>query len=106
MHRLVLLVLSHVYLSCGRDIVFPPVNPSQWASPQKPLRAQTNDQLFGLDVETGFGMGLPGLTTFANLPYVNCLSEKSDVEKYDIAILGAPFDTVSCVCYSFRTRFT
>lgn len=37
-----------------------------------------------------------GLDTFANLPYVHCLAEKSgDVEKFDIAILGAPFDTVS-----------
>ncbi|OAL03810.1 Arginase/deacetylase [Phaeosphaeriaceae sp. SRC1lsM3a] len=35
-----------------------------------------------------------GLDTFANLPYVHCLAEKSgDVEKFDIAILGAPFDT-------------
>lgn len=35
-----------------------------------------------------------GLTTFANLPYVHCLA-KSDVpiEAYDIAIVGAPFDT-------------
>lgn len=37
-----------------------------------------------------------GLDTFANLPYVHCLAEKSeDEEKFDIAIMGAPFDTVS-----------
>lgn len=37
-----------------------------------------------------------GLTTYANLPYVHCLaSEEQDVEPFDIAILGAPFDTVS-----------
>lgn len=37
-----------------------------------------------------------GLTTFANLPYVNCLKpDESKVGRYDIAILGAPFDTVS-----------
>ncbi|KAE9372747.1 arginase [Stipitochalara longipes BDJ] len=35
-----------------------------------------------------------GLTTFANLPYVNCFSpDETDAAKYDIAILGAPFDT-------------
>ncbi|KAH7395277.1 arginase family protein [Phaeosphaeria sp. MPI-PUGE-AT-0046c] len=35
-----------------------------------------------------------GLDTFANLQYVHCLAEKSeDIEKFDIAILGAPFDT-------------
>lgn len=37
-----------------------------------------------------------GLTTFANLPYVNCLNpDETEAGKYDIAILGAPFDTVS-----------
>lgn len=37
-----------------------------------------------------------GLTTFANLPYVNCFKpDKTEEAKYDIAILGAPFDTVS-----------
>jgi hypothetical protein len=37
-----------------------------------------------------------GLTTFANLPYVNCFKpDETEAGKYDIAILGAPFDTVS-----------
>jgi len=37
-----------------------------------------------------------GLTTFANLPYVNCLkADENEEGRYDIAILGAPFDTVS-----------
>jgi hypothetical protein len=37
-----------------------------------------------------------GLNTYANLPYVHCLARGSEeVEKFDIAILGAPFDTVS-----------
>ena len=37
-----------------------------------------------------------GLTTFANLPYVHCLAdaESDDVEAFDIAFLGAGFDTV------------
>ncbi|KAF1924324.1 arginase family protein, partial [Didymella exigua CBS 183.55] len=35
-----------------------------------------------------------GLTTYANLPYVHCLAvDSEDVERFDIAILGAPFDT-------------
>ena len=41
-----------------------------------------------------------GLTTFANIPYVSCLFDSS-VEKYDIAILGAPFDTVCLVICTF-----
>jgi hypothetical protein len=36
-----------------------------------------------------------GLTTYAHLPYVNCLKpDENGPGKYDIAILGAPFDTV------------
>ena len=39
-----------------------------------------------------------GLSTFAHLPYVHCLAaDTEDVEKFDIAVLGAPFDTVSHV---------
>jgi hypothetical protein len=37
-----------------------------------------------------------GLTTYAHLPYVNCFKpDETGPGKYDIAILGAPFDTVS-----------
>lgn len=77
----------------------------------------------GLDDEDISQTKFAGLTTFANLPYVHCLAaddeeeeeegEEDDddgkknkkekrekkksvgVEKFDIAILGAPFDTVS-----------
>jgi hypothetical protein len=42
------------------------------------------------------GSQFSGLSTYANLPYVNCFVD-AEAEKvpYDIAILGAPFDTVS-----------
>lgn len=73
----------------------------------------------GLDDEDISQAKFAGLTTFANLPYVHCLAADDDddeegeeeedeedgkkkkrkkrvgVEKFDIAILGAPFDTVS-----------
>ena len=48
-----------------------------------------------------------GLMTYANIPYVHCLADEASGEeykgeKYDIAVLGAPFDTVSnyvqCLC--------
>jgi agmatinase len=69
--------------SNGRQIVFPPS--------------------IGIDsvlsTTPGLGLSRPfaGLMTFANLPYVHCLAdaENEDVEKFDIAFLGAPFDTVS-----------
>lgn len=46
-----------------------------------------------------------GLTTFGNLPYVYCLADTRNeaVEKFDIAILGAPFDTVNPIaCHPFH----
>ena len=67
------------------DIVFPPVSGIERS--QKPI---TNDD--GIDIT--FGSDFSGLMTFANLPYVNCF-KASDMDAYDIAILGAPFDTVS-----------
>ena len=48
-----------------------------------------NDEI---DISTGSQFN--GLTTFANLPYINCFVDE-DIEAYDIAILGSPFDTVS-----------
>lgn len=50
----------------------------------------------GIDISTGSEFS--GLMTFANLPYANCFTDDWSTEKedaYDIAIMGAPFDTVS-----------
>jgi agmatinase len=45
-----------------------------------------------IDIVTGSQFN--GLRTFANLPYVNCFSDaEAEGKKYDIAIMGAPFDT-------------
>lgn len=77
----------------AREIIFPPVIPDVAQSP-----------LGAMDLDPGVAPGLSmdiskakfaGLTTYANLPYVHCLAaEGEEVEPYDIAILGAPFDTV------------
>jgi hypothetical protein len=48
------------------------------------------------------GSQFSGLTTFANLPYVNCLVEEDAESSYDIAFLGAPFDTVGSSFWPFR----
>lgn len=46
------------------------------------------------DIDIVTGSQFNGLKTFANLPYVNALSDEEALEnKYDIAIFGAPFDT-------------
>ena len=73
--------------SSAREIVFPPVSgiPSQYAMQGSDLD----------DVDIVTGSAFSGLTTFAHVPYSNCFVDGDGVEGYDIAILGAPFDTVS-----------
>lgn len=75
----------------AREIVFPPVAPLQANNGHGQYRSSVNDekQAF-LDLDR-----FAGLTTFSNLPWVHCLSEETDIEKYDIAFLGAPFDTAT-----------
>ncbi|ORY16950.1 arginase family-domain-containing protein [Clohesyomyces aquaticus] len=69
--------------SAAREITFPPTA----GYGQQPIFAQD-----GIDITSGSAFA--GLTTYANLPYVHCLAgEGEELEKYDIAIIGAPFDT-------------
>ena len=80
------LLLVAVPFAVAREIVFPPVI---GVSSQDVLLSKTP----GLP---GSSSAFAGLTTFANLPYVHCLADapNEDVEKFDVAFLGAPFDTV------------
>ena len=49
----------------------------------------------GDDVDIITGSQFSGLATFAHVPYVNCfIDSEAEKERYDIAFLGAPFDTV------------
>ena len=75
-----------VISAAAREIVFPPV--AGFDAYQTPLGGSD-------DVDIIIGSAFSGLTTFANRPYISCFDDKSETEKYDIAILGAPFDTVS-----------
>ncbi len=68
----------------AREIIFPPV-----------LGLDGPQQLLGHDdIDIVTGSQFNGLTTFANLPYVNCFTD-GEVDAYDLVILGSPFDTVS-----------
>jgi agmatinase len=71
----------------ARDIIFPPL------IPQHPLFNILDDSRSAWTDVPG---AVAGLTTFANIPHVFCLAdaENKAVEKFDIAFLGAPFDTV------------
>ncbi|KAH8906118.1 arginase family protein [Coniochaeta sp. PMI_546] len=70
-----------------------------WEFPRIAFAPQDNAQhRFALgdkdDVDIITGSQFNGLKTFANLPYVNCFSDaEAKGKKYDIAIMGAPFDT-------------
>jgi agmatinase len=86
----VALVIGSTSAGFARDIIFPPV-----------AAVHANDQAvlsIGRDSFAEFNK-FAGLSTYANLPFVQCLAETdvevAGVEKYDIAILGAPFDTAA-----------
>jgi agmatinase len=67
-----------------REIIFPPL------ATQQRLTSQIN--LGSIDItDPNTFFGLP---TFANLPLANCFGDKRwEPTNYDIAIMGAPFDT-------------
>jgi agmatinase len=71
----------------AREIVFPPTSGYQF-----PL-----GNSLGFETDDIASPKFNGLSTYANLPYVHCLANSTlsseDIEKYDIAVLGAPFDT-------------
>lgn len=68
----------------ARDVVFPPVS-----GVQSPLVTSGDDTIAEFPEPNAYA----GLTTFANSPFVKCLAD-GEVERFDIAFLGAPFDTV------------
>ena len=83
-----ILIATTAVVVTAREISFPPL--SGFSSDQAVMGAISPDI-----TQTKF----EGLTTYANLPYVHCLApEGADIEEFDIAILGAPFDTVSNIC--------
>jgi hypothetical protein len=82
-----LFTLPFLPLVGAREIVFPPT--SGYSTDQAVLRAGYNDP----DISQA---RFAGMSPYANLPYVHCLAgEGEEVERLDIAVLGAPFDTVS-----------
>ncbi len=91
MFNTVKLLLFLISFSVARDVVFPPVVPNQANLQGQSAQYQSSiksDQDAFVEFEK-----YAGLTTFANLPWVHCLSPNEQVEEYDIAFLGAPFDT-------------
>lgn len=84
----ILAFLSNIILSLARDLIFPLI--FDLHSHQVLIElTRLND---GIDIITGSDFA--SLTTFANLPYANCFVDEV-MKAYDVAILRAPFDTIS-----------
>lgn len=64
-------------------------------------QAFSQDRLDELERKWGTDWGFSGISTFAHLPHTRCLTHPETT--YDIAILGAPFDTA--VSYRPGARF-
>ncbi|KAJ9211064.1 hypothetical protein DTO166G4_7355 [Paecilomyces variotii] len=87
MHRVAYLSSIFALTCSAREIVFPPVAGIAGNSHQVPFELTET-----VDIVTGSQFS--GLTTFAHLPYVNCFVDtEAENNTYDIAFLGAPFDT-------------
>ncbi|PYH87548.1 arginase family protein [Aspergillus ellipticus CBS 707.79] len=87
MSSLILVPALCILPALARDIGFPPIAAVHNPSYQFPLGHEST-----IDIATGSQFS--GLTTFANLPYVNCfIDDDSPLNSYDIAFVGAPFDT-------------
>ncbi|KAI1176268.1 agmatinase [Nemania sp. FL0916] len=67
----------------------------------EPAREWSQEELDELEAKWGMDWAFSGISTFAHLKYVKCLTTPSEL--FDIAILGAPFDTA--VSYRPGARF-
>lgn len=65
------------------------------------VREWSQEELDALEAKWGTDWAFSGISTFAHLKHVKCLTTPSEL--YDIAIIGAPFDTA--VSYRPGARF-
>jgi agmatinase len=96
MYAVVLTFSLFASTAVTREIVFPPV-----------AAVQPNQILLGQEekVDIVSGSQFSGLATFAHLPYVNCfVDSEAESTPYDIAFLGAPFDTVGSYTVALSVR--
>ncbi|KAI1504161.1 agmatinase [Biscogniauxia marginata] len=82
-------------LSCGSVVV------RACAGHGQQVREWSQEELDELEKKWGMDWGFSGISTFAHLPHVKCLTNPNEL--FDIAIIGAPFDTA--VSYRPGARF-
>ena len=85
-HSIFILSTLLSLLSSAREIIFPSIAAVNAQGQSVQHLISNKDDYLGQPSE------FAGLSTYASLPFVHCTSN-GDVEAYDIAILGAPFDT-------------
>ncbi|KAI0016662.1 arginase [Xylariomycetidae sp. FL0641] len=86
--------IAWLALSCGAAFV-------QTCSDHGHAREWTEEEILELEKKWGVDWPFSGISTFAHLPHVKCLTTPE--ETFDIAIIGAPFDTA--VSYRPGARF-
>jgi agmatinase len=91
----------HTPLILGLFVVSVYCAPARGNNEQWPLVASDTHQKSGFDLEPNAKYAFSGITTFAQLPAVECLLE--DGPAGDILIVGFPFDTATS--YRTGTRF-
>ncbi|CAH0055909.1 unnamed protein product [Clonostachys solani] len=91
----------HTPLILGLFIVSAYCAPASGNNEQWPLVASDTRQKSGFDLEPNAKYAFSGITTFAQLPAVECLLEEGPAD--DILIVGFPFDTATS--YRTGTRF-
>jgi hypothetical protein len=67
-----------------------------WIEDETQSNSPGIQSMFGGHQDEEFMTAFAGITTFAHLPFINCLLPtypEESKEKFDIAIIGAPFDT-------------
>ncbi|KKY17478.1 putative arginase family protein [Phaeomoniella chlamydospora] len=76
----------------AREIDFPPVGGLNKQERYGQTRLYAEDMDDGISLETD---PTAGLNSFGHMQFVPCFSPKADedIDRYDIAVLGAPFDT-------------
>jgi hypothetical protein len=83
--------IAFLFASCHSSIVF---GSNGHDHKQEFSAARLND----LAAKWGIDWGFSGISTFAHLHHSRCLT---DPVSYDIAVLGAPFDTAVCPIYLY-----
>src|ERR1700730_14579900 len=94
---------SIVFLSVAALVVSASAHSTKEQQPVVPVNCHSYASIDEDFIDITTGTQFSGLSTYGNLPYVNCFVDtEAEKSPYDIAVLGAPFDTVSTFLCSLK----